>query len=409
MKRFFSAAAVAALLTCALAGACAQTYTYEFEGMMGREQAQIELLEDGSCTFCLSGNPMIRDTYAGTYTRQENTVTITDLANTDKQSAFPQPALWDWIVDGNAVITVDDAASAFTPESVGAPAAAQGLPERAPLAEDEPQDCIRVAYAENSASQICDIYLPDQAEKAPVIVLVHGGGFLFGDSQMDIIKPVIAAARQRGYAVVSVDYRKSSEAVFPAALSDVKAAVRFVKANAEQYGFDSDKIAVWGESAGAYLALMTALTAGESSLDGDVTVYPDVSSSVQALVSFYAPVEFYTLYAEAGKPEAAASSFETRFMGFDVSEDESRTAVSYWETYASAVDPALKVMIQAGSADSKVPCTQSENLAARLQNVLPAQNVTLEIFQDAEHEDERFYTPENLSAVLTWLDDALGR
>lgn len=117
---------------------------------------------------------------------------------------------------------------------------------------------------------------------------------------MSIIQPVIAKALEKGYAVVSVDYRKATEAVFPAALADVKAAVRFVKAHAMDYGWNPEKITVWGESAGAYLSLMTALTPDIPELNGDVTDYDGIPSNVQALVSFYAPVEFYTLYEEAG-------------------------------------------------------------------------------------------------------------
>lgn len=109
-------------------------------------------------------------------------------------------------------------------------------------------------YASGSKAQVCDIYVPDGEGPFPVIILVHGGGFLFGDSGMPVIQPVIEAAKQRGYALASVDYRKSSEAVFPAALADVKAAVRFVRTAAGRYGFDAERVVLWGESAGAYLA-----------------------------------------------------------------------------------------------------------------------------------------------------------
>ncbi|MGN0999230.1 MAG: substrate-binding domain-containing protein [Faecousia sp.] len=95
--------------------ATGHSYTYTFSGMMGEETAQIDLAADGTCRFFLPGNPMITDVYAGTYTREGDVVTITGLTNVDTSSAYTTPGLWDWIVDGNATVTVDDAALTFAP------------------------------------------------------------------------------------------------------------------------------------------------------------------------------------------------------------------------------------------------------------------------------------------------------
>ena len=373
------------------------SFSYVFQGMMGEETAQIDLYADGTCRFFLPGNPMITDIYAGAYTREGNALAITGLRNVDASSAFQTPGLWDWIVDGNLNVTVDDAAGTFTPANDASDKT------ESPKADGNKN----VSYASNSDAQVCDIYFPEDAQTAPVIVLVHGGGFAFGDQAMPIIQPVIESALSHGYAVVSVDYRKSSEAVFPAALSDVKAAVRFVKAHAAEYGFDPDHIAVWGESAGAYLSLMTALTPEVPELNGDVTDYGEVSSDVQALVSFYAPVEFYTLYEEAGKPDSAADSFESKFLGQNILEDKDAAYKTYWETYADRIPEDLYVWIQAGDSDRRVPCTQSANLAQRLADYLPAGNIHYSLIAGADHEDALFYTDENLDAVFAWLEAVL--
>ena len=198
-------------------------YTFTFDGMMGKETAQFELSPDGSCKFSLPGNPMLTDVYAGTFTREGDTVTVEGLTNVDTTSSFTTPGLWDWIVDGGTVITVDDAAGTFVPVG-GSGGSAAGAPGGE---NDLPVGTTDVAYAATSPAQVCDIFTPEGVEQAPVIVLVHGGGFAFGDQAMTIIQPVIKAAVANGYAVVSVDYRKSGEAAFPAALADVKAAVRF--------------------------------------------------------------------------------------------------------------------------------------------------------------------------------------
>lgn len=97
------------------AAAGASSYTYEFDGMMGKETAQFDLLADGTCQFFLPNNPMITDVYAGTYTREGDAVTVTGLKNVDASSEYTTPGLWDWIVDGNTTITVDDAAGSFIP------------------------------------------------------------------------------------------------------------------------------------------------------------------------------------------------------------------------------------------------------------------------------------------------------
>ena len=374
-------------------------YTYEFDGMMGKETAQIDLHPDYTCRFYLPGNEMIKDVYEGIYNREGNVVTIFGLKNTDADSAYALPGLWDWIKEGNATVTVDDAAMTFVPEGTGEGALAEAPAETGGLKN--------VAYASTSQAQVCDIYQPEGVEKAPVIVLVHGGGFMFGDQGMHVILPVIEKALEKGYAVVSVDYRKATEAVFPAALGDVKAAVRFVKAHAMEYGFDPEKIAVWGESAGAYLSLMTALTPDVEALNADVTDYAEIPSNVTALVSFYAPVEFYTLYEEAGKPESAAASFESKFLGQDIMADEDATYKTYWETYGDNIPAGLKVWIQAGDADSRVPHTQSVHFAERIANYLPAENIQSSLIPGADHEDALFYTDENLNAVFAWLDGCM--
>ena len=84
------------------------SYAYTFEGMMGKETAQIDLNPDHTCKFWLPGNEMIKDVYAGIYAQEGNTVTIFGLKNVDKTSEYALPGLWDWIVEGNATVTVNE-------------------------------------------------------------------------------------------------------------------------------------------------------------------------------------------------------------------------------------------------------------------------------------------------------------
>ena len=112
----------------------------------------------------------------------------------------------------------------------------------APIAEAETAHIARkmfdIAYAELSLAQRLDIYWPaDGAGPFPVILAIHGGAFMGGDKRDLQLTPMLAGL-DRGYAVVSMNYRMSGEARFPALLHDVKAAIRWVRANAGQFLFD---------------------------------------------------------------------------------------------------------------------------------------------------------------------------
>ena len=131
-----------------------------------------------------------------------------------------------------------------------------------------PVKYLDVAYADASEDQKVDIYLPIEwnGEKVPVICWIHGGGFSMGfkrDGSLFDLLPVLL----HGYALVSIGYRKSGEARFPANVYDAKAAIPFIRANADKYGLDGSRIAVWGGSAGAWLASFLAATNGNPAFE----------------------------------------------------------------------------------------------------------------------------------------------
>lgn len=116
-----------------------------------------------------------------------------------------------------------------------------------------------VAYAELSEAQKLDLYVPETGEAPyPLVIYIHGGAFMMGDKAMSAneLDPLINA----GFAVASLNYRLSGEALFPAQVHDVKAAVRWLRANAETYGIDPDNFAAWGASAGGNLVAMLGTT-----------------------------------------------------------------------------------------------------------------------------------------------------
>ncbi len=122
----------------------------------------------------------------------------------------------------------------------------------------------------------------------PAVLVIHGGAWRAGNKSD--VGPIMAEFTKRGYVAVSPQYRFCPKNVFPAQVHDVKAAVRFIKANAKKYHVDPDRIGAIGFSAGGHLALMLGLTAGSDGLEGDVSAgAPD--SRVKAVVNYFGPTD----------------------------------------------------------------------------------------------------------------------
>src|SRR5690606_21982919 len=100
----------------------------------------------------------------------------------------------------------------------------------------------------------------------PLIVWVHGGAWRFGSKASPAALPIV----ERGYALASISFRQSTTAPFPAQLHDIKAAVRFLRANAGQYGYQADNVAIWGHSSGGHLAALTGTTNDAPELNGNL-------------------------------------------------------------------------------------------------------------------------------------------
>ena len=114
-----------------------------------------------------------------------------------------------------------------------------------------------IAYATGSSAQKLDVFMPDTLKtQNPVLVWIHGGGWKSGDKSEFRNSNRLKELRKRGYVVVVINYRLSGEVKFPAQIYDVKAAIRWIRANASGYKFNPDKIAVWGSSAGGHLSAL---------------------------------------------------------------------------------------------------------------------------------------------------------
>ena len=144
-----------------------------------------------------------------------------------------------------------------------------------------------VAYADQSPAQKLDIFLPDEGEGPfPVYIFMHGGAYLFGAKRDAQLFHAIDGVT-KGYAVVTVEQRLAGEAQFPYGLFDLKAAIRYLRANAAQYKLDPEKFALAGDSAGAYYAIMCAATQDIPGFEDETMGNAGVSSKVQSVIGFY--------------------------------------------------------------------------------------------------------------------------
>jgi len=270
-----------------------------------------------------------------------------------------------------------------------------------------------IPYAEQSPAQKLDIYLPDEGKGPfPVIFYIHGGAWQICDKRDMQLTPILRGL-DRGYAVVSVNYRLSGEAIFPAQIHDVKSALRFVKAHAAQYLLDKHRIAAWGGSAGGHLSALFGTSLGTAELEDLSTGYAEEDARVLAVVDWFGPTQdFLQMDAqlmETGNGIADHSdrnSPESCLLGGQISLVPELVKKASPMTYITLDAPYF--LIQHGYHDQLVPVQQSINFAAELERVAGNDKVILEVFKDhVYHADPHFETYQNLQKVFAFLDSHL--
>ena len=270
-----------------------------------------------------------------------------------------------------------------------------------------------VPYATLSDARKLDIYLPDEAagkEPYPVIVSIHGGAFMFGDKADGQLNPMLEGL-MHGYAVVSINYRMSGEVLFPKNINDVKAAIRWIKANATQYKLNANKIALWGGSAGGNLSSLAGTSGDVNELEDMSLGNGNQSSRVQAVVDWFGPTDFLAMDDQLretgnGTPDHnEANSPESKVLGQKITTIPEKVKEANPETYITRDDPPF--FIEHGTKDHLVPTQQSINFAKKLEAVLGKEKVTLRLLEGSKHGGPAFETPENLKLVFAFLDTYL--
>ncbi|GAA3681014.1 hypothetical protein GCM10023081_18920 [Arthrobacter ginkgonis] len=217
---------------------------------------------------------------------------------------------------------------------------------------------------------LLDLHRPATGHPVPVVLWLHGGGWFTGDRTL--APDLGAGAAATGCALASIEYRLSGQALFPAQLHDVRAAIRFLRANAERFGLDPSRIGVWGASAGGHLAALAGLTGhiaalpdefGASEADGGNDAGAD--ASVQAVAESYGPVDLAECVAGAAAAGGDGSRTpEARLLGGLPADRAELARQASPLTWVSAAAPPFQ--ISHGTGDVLVSHRQSERLHAAL-------------------------------------------
>lgn len=297
-----------------------------------------------------------------------------------------------------------------------------------------------VPYGAQSEKQKLDVWLPPEGQGPfPVIIAIHGGGFLWCDKRTgDMVTPMLAGLA-RGYAVASVNYRLLDEAPFPAQPQDLKMAIRYLRANAAQLQLDAERMVTWGGSAGGYLTLMSAVFEKAELFDTPEDPNLNVSAKIAGAVAWYAGGNM-----AATEHQLRTNSILRRYLWQDTTdvseeycpatpemeEDQFPFAAGDGDNdigsfltgeYAKPEnlplsDPATYIhrgmppmLLQHGTRDEIVPMQQSIDFSMAVNDFFGYPHTTqghaiIELVPEAIHSSVLFETKENLDRVFRFID-----
>ncbi|WP_347038359.1 alpha/beta hydrolase [Glutamicibacter halophytocola] len=207
----------------------------------------------------------------------------------------------------------------------------------------------------DGAVRLMDLYLPETGGlPVPVVLWPHGGGWFTGDRTL---APDLAGiAARTGIAFASIEYRLSGEAVFPAPLEDVIAAIRHLRAHGEQWGIDGRRIGLWGASSGAHLAALAGLAASST-----VAGAP-ADAQVSCVAACYPPVDLELIIATQPAGRRWQQTPEGRLLGEDPGTDAGRKAAQAANPLTHVSQQAPPFLLCHGTADALVPPIHSQML-----------------------------------------------
>lgn len=259
-----------------------------------------------------------------------------------------------------------------------------------------------LVYAEVDGQKLqLDLLVPSAVKKPRLIVYIHGGSWMKGSRKQTPVQWLT----QEGFALASISYRFSDKAIFPAQIHDAKAAIRWLRAQQDKYGYDASRIGVCGTSAGGHLAVLLGTSGGVKELEGTVGEHLQQSSRVQAVVDWYGPADFILrskTQPQHNKP--GASSYQ--LLGGAPAEKVELAALASGVTHVSADDPPL--LIFHGDKDTTVLLDQSE----RLRDVYKTAglDVTLQVIPAGRHDgNAAYFSGDSRRLVVDFFRKQLGQ
>jgi acetyl esterase/lipase len=263
------------------------------------------------------------------------------------------------------------------------------------------KDLKDVVYAEVGGRKLLlDLYMPSTPNPY-LVIWVHGGAWHSGSKASPPLSFIEA-----GYALASIDYRLSTEAKFPAQIHDIKAAIRYLRANAAKHGYRADKVAIAGSSAGAHLATLAGVTNNNQALEGTVGAYTQTNSSIQAILDYYGPTNFMTIMKQS-TPHGVnvRGPALALLLGHTVDNAGKLAEQASPVLQVDAHDPPL--LIFHGDQDVQVPINQSHELVGAYRtNKL---NVQFEVVHGAGHTDKPYFEPHYQQIANKFLEDVLTK
>jgi acetyl esterase/lipase len=262
-----------------------------------------------------------------------------------------------------------------------------------------------IPYVENGhRNQVLDIFLPEKpaGKPMPLMIWIHGGAWMAGSQA----NPPMLYLMNKGFAVASIQYRFSQDAIWPAQSHDCKAAIRFLRANATKFNLDPDRFAVGGDSAGGHLAAFVGTSGSMKEMEGDFG-NTNVSSRVQAVVDWFGPTDLLVMGQQSGSNSMiqhdSPASPESRLLGGPVQEQRDLATTANPLTYVDRNDPPFLIMH--GDKDQLVPLAQSAILAKALVDA--GVEVTMKTISGAGHGSPVFHNAESRRLIEEFLTRTL--
>jgi len=262
-----------------------------------------------------------------------------------------------------------------------------------------PEDTVmdkNIPYVTNAhPRQTFDLFRPANSagKRIPLIAWIHGGAWRVGDKDWNNVKYLVG----HGFAIASIDYRLSGDAIFPAQIQDCNAALDFLLAHADDYGFDSNRVVIGGASAGGHLALLLGLAREKE--------FGATDFRARCILDFFGVTDFQALADSISDPAMRADLMDsaTRLLGADVAKQPDLSRKASPATYVRPDSPP--VLVLHGDADPLVPISQSQLLRERL--LAAGVKTELIVVTGAGHDGPAFETPDIQEKVLAFLADAL--